>query len=72
MEKCTRIDHADHVFPGWGCCQCHAYNGYQRSNCRRCDHPHCYDFATAEILPIAGSSDHYNPTTRTIVPAATA
>jgi len=32
-----------HVVPGWGCCQCRAYNGYQRALCKNCGHMHCYD-----------------------------
>jgi hypothetical protein len=31
-----------HVVPGWGCCRCRVYNGYQRDNCRACGHPACY------------------------------
>jgi hypothetical protein len=31
-----------HVVPGWGCCCCRVYNGYQRSNCRACSHQACY------------------------------
>lgn len=30
------------MVPGWGCCKCRTYNGYQRSRCRLCGHPHCY------------------------------
>lgn len=30
-----------HVVPGWGCCQCRAYNGYQRLLCKNCGHMHC-------------------------------
>lgn len=32
-----------HVVPGWGCCRCRTYNGYQRTSCRSCGHPPCYD-----------------------------
>jgi hypothetical protein len=34
---------AENVVPGWGCCQCKSYNGYQRDVCRGCNHAHCYD-----------------------------
>jgi hypothetical protein len=34
---------ATHVVPGWGCCRCRCYNGYQRQVCRNCGHPRCYD-----------------------------
>ena len=48
----------DHVVPGWGCCQCRCYNGYQRVACRNCGHPPCYPTDTregreaAELRPI--------------------
>jgi hypothetical protein len=34
---------ASHVVPGWKCCQCRTYNGYQRPWCRNCGHLACYD-----------------------------
>lgn len=40
--SCAHV-RADHVVPGWGCCQCRAYNGYQREICRACGHLQCYD-----------------------------
>lgn len=41
-EKCTHIN-APHVMPGWGCCKCRVYNGYQRTSCKRCGHIPCYE-----------------------------
>jgi hypothetical protein len=39
--RCGHIRGRD-VVPGWGCCSCHAYNGYQRTQCRNCGHLPCY------------------------------
>jgi hypothetical protein len=27
-----------YILPGWGCCQCRAYNGLQRRECKHCGH----------------------------------
>jgi hypothetical protein len=46
------------VVPGWGCCQCSCYNGYQREQCRHCGHAPCYPTEgregreAAELKPI--------------------
>ena len=40
--SCIHI-RGDHVLPGWGCCKCKCYNGYQRDTCKNCGHGHCYD-----------------------------
>ncbi len=40
--RCKRIDNLSHVAPGWGCCKCHVYNGYQRETCKVCGHVPCY------------------------------
>lgn len=39
--SCKHI-RAEFVVPGWGCCQCQCYNGYQREVCRNCGHVPCY------------------------------
>jgi hypothetical protein len=52
---------ASHVLPGWGCCQCHTYNGYQREACWNCGHVPCYETKTIEgkealeLKPIGGN-----------------
>jgi hypothetical protein len=46
------------VVPGWGCCRCRCYNGYQRAACRHCGHAPCYPtegregWEAAELRPI--------------------
>ena len=30
------------LFPGWLCCGCRAYNGFQRLHCRSCGHESCF------------------------------
>mgnify|MGYP001239086435 CR=1 FL=1 len=37
---CQYID-SEYIVPGWGCCQCHLYNGMQRTACRGCGRPPC-------------------------------
>lgn len=39
-DKCIDIDHPN-LQPGWGCCQCNTYNGFQRMECKNCDHVRC-------------------------------
>lgn len=40
------------MFPGWGCCNCKTYNGFQRKTCKQCEHPPCYFLnAPKERLP---------------------
>jgi hypothetical protein len=41
-SRCKRIDDIPQVVPGWGCCQCHAYNNYERKVCKNCGHVPCY------------------------------
>lgn len=36
------------IAPGWGCCKCHTYNGYQRTRCKTCGHKHCYEIESAK------------------------
>ncbi len=38
---CQFIPESKNVFPGWGCCQCRAYNGLQRDRCKFCGHKCC-------------------------------
>jgi hypothetical protein len=38
----------DHVVPGWICCKCRIYNGYQREVCRNCHHAACYETKSAK------------------------
>lgn len=49
-KRCVRIS-TSNVVPGWGCCQCRMYNGYQRETCRKCGHRPCYEFARGEVVP---------------------
>ena len=39
-KKCVKINHPN-LQPGFGCCQCHVYNGDQRQECKGCKHPRC-------------------------------
>ena len=70
--SCRRIDDLRNVLPGWGCCQCSGYNGYQRPACRHCGHPHCYEYQEGELLPVVSPDgkirDHYDPERRVLVP----
>jgi hypothetical protein len=36
------------LVPGWACCHCAIYNGYQRITCRQCGHPPCYETESQE------------------------
>ena len=36
-DKCIHI-RGECLVPGWGCCRCRCYNGYQREQCRNCGH----------------------------------
>jgi len=45
--RCRHV-RGSHVVPGWGCCNCTAYNGYQRSNCKRCGHKPCFELESEE------------------------
>ena len=49
-KNCSRIDHPN-IAPGFGCCQCHTYNGDQRTNCKHCGHVRC-DNPTVKHIPI--------------------
>jgi hypothetical protein len=42
LERCEHV-RGKYFIPGWGCCGCGTYNGYQRELCRACGHPACYD-----------------------------
>jgi len=65
--SCRRIDDLENALPGWGCCQCGTYNGYQRSRCKICCHPHCYPCDPGELLPVFGPDGEvrelYDPAT---------
>ena len=37
---CQTIN-TQYVAPGWGCCQCHTYNGAGRIKCKACGHEPC-------------------------------
>jgi hypothetical protein len=62
IEVETRCRHVrdSHVVPGWGCCKCHTYNGYQREKCWNCGHVPCYETGSPEgkeaieLKPIGG------------------
>jgi hypothetical protein len=41
------------IMPGWFCCSCRNYNGYQREACKICRHPACFPCTEGEELPIA-------------------
>ena len=51
-DPCHRMDDEGVIFPGWICCVCRIYNGYQRATCKTCDHPPCYTVRPGEKLPI--------------------
>jgi hypothetical protein len=38
---CEEIPGSRHLSPGWGCCQCHTYNGETRATCKACSHRRC-------------------------------
>ncbi len=46
-ENCQHI-RGEFIVPGWGCCQCRVYNGYQRTACRNCGHTPCYEATSKE------------------------
>lgn len=46
-EVCTLIL-SKYVLPGWGCCQCHTYNGLQRKACKHCRHKPCIELPKPE------------------------
>ena len=50
MDEVIRCKHVRgaHLVPGWGCCKCRCYNGYQRAACRNCGHPPCYETESPE------------------------
>ena len=60
--KCKHV-RSNFVVPGWGCCKCHIYNGYQRDVCRGCGHPPCYETTSVEgkealeLKPIGDNPD---------------
>lgn len=47
VEPCQHV-RGNFLVPGWGCCRCRCYNGYQRTNCRNCGHPPCYETSSLE------------------------
>lgn len=47
--KCKTIS-SEFVAPGWGCCECHTYNGLQRHKCKFCGHLPCYTEIIVEDL----------------------
>lgn len=52
VTHCRRRDHQQGLFPGWLCCSCSVYNGYQRAACKQCGHAPCYTVKPGERLPI--------------------
>ena len=46
-SSCKHV-RGDFLVPGWGCCKCHVYNGYQRTSCRNCGHGPCYETESRE------------------------
>jgi hypothetical protein len=49
-KKCSTINHPNLV-PGWGCCECHTFNGNQRDECKnpQCNHARCDNPAVKRI-----------------------
>jgi hypothetical protein len=41
---CKYLD-SPYILPGWGCCNCHLYNGIGRVVCRGCGKPPCTPLA---------------------------
>ena len=61
MPKCKHV-RGSCLVPGWGCCKCKVYNGYQRTTCRDCNHTACYETESHEgreaiALRAAGGGD---------------
>lgn len=53
FTACKRFDDSKAVFPGWLCCKCRVYNGYQRLRCKACRHPSCFEVTNPdELFPI--------------------
>ncbi len=60
--SCKRLDAATEpkcfpnedgsIFPGWICCRCRRYQGFQRETCVDCGHEPCYPSSEGEELPI--------------------
>jgi hypothetical protein len=46
-SKCKHI-RASFIVPGWSCCKCNSYNGYQRVVCKNCAHAPCYETDSLE------------------------
>lgn len=40
------------ILPGWGCCRCATYQGYQYDVCKRCGHEACFERSEGEPLTI--------------------
>jgi hypothetical protein len=38
------------IMPGWICCACRGYNGYQRDQCKDCGHEACFPCTEGEKL----------------------
>lgn len=47
IEPCKHV-RGRFVIPGWGCCKCRQYNGYQREQCLNCGHVPCYETESPE------------------------
>lgn len=59
--RCYFIDTA-HLMPGWGCCQCRAYNGMQRASCKACQHPRCSPLEPDRARGTTFDTRHYHRT----------
>jgi hypothetical protein len=46
-SKCLHV-RVTFIVPGWGCCKCNTYNGYQRMACKNCAHTPCYETDSPE------------------------
>ena len=38
--------------PGWFCCQCRVFNGFQRVRCKRCSHESCFATSSEDVFII--------------------
>lgn len=46
--QCQYVE-SEYVLPGWGCCQCHVYNGAWRRVCKACKHPVCIEMSVEKV-----------------------
>lgn len=55
MSACKLILNLKSVLPGWGCCECHTYNGLQRDRCKMCGHVCCVEKPLPETVGLCNT-----------------